>query len=153
MSTLEISKFYSLAASNLLTHIHVGIGLSTRYAHGNEVERIDGARQDLLSPMDALQLAVISMKEKETFIPHLHEEFNLEAQKRRTQETWVVIKGSVMASLYDLDARLLRTIDLLEGDALITVNGGHNYECLSKNSIIYEFKSGPYYPALDKRRF
>jgi hypothetical protein len=93
------------------------------------------------------------MKEKETFIPHVHEEYLLKQQLRNTQETWVVIKGKIEASLFDLDTTPITKVLLNEGDALITLKGGHNYKCLSPESLVYEFKSGPYNEVLDKRRF
>jgi hypothetical protein len=42
---------------------------------------------------------------------------------------------------------------LSQGDAVITLRGGHNYLSLEDGTIAYEVKSGPYNPITDKRRF
>jgi cupin fold WbuC family metalloprotein len=155
MERLFVYKHYSRLTAGVVTHIHVSsIPLtaedSANYLSTNE----DGPKRiDLMSPDSSLQLALINMKEKETFIPHVHEEYLLKQQLRNTQETWVVIKGKIEASLFDLDTTPITKVLLNEGDALITLKGGHNYKCLSPESLVYEFKSGPYNEVLDKRRF
>ena len=46
--------------------------------------------------------------------------------------------------LYDLDDNILATPILNEGDCSITFRGGHNYECMEDDTIVYEYKTGPY---------
>ena len=60
------------------------------------------------------------------------------------QESWVVIQGSVKVYFYDLDEQLLTTEILYRGDCSMTFEGGHNYEILEENTLVYEFKTGPY---------
>ncbi len=62
-----------------------------------------------------------------------------------TQEAWLVLKGSIKAKFYDIDHSLLSEIILKKGDCVILYNGGHDFKTLKKNTILYEFKNGPYY--------
>ena len=62
----------------------------------------------------------------------------------RAQEAWVVIKGRVKIYYYDLNDDLLTTREMIKGDCTITYLGGHNYEALEEDTIVYEFKTGPY---------
>ena len=45
---------------------------------------------------------------------------------------------------YDIDGTLLTTSDLLPGDASMTFQGGHNYLILEDDTVVYEYKTGPY---------
>ena len=45
---------------------------------------------------------------------------------------------------YDLNDDLLTTREMIKGDCTITYLGGHNYEALEEDTIVYEFKTGPY---------
>ena len=56
----------------------------------------------------------------------------------------MVIQGSVKVDYYDLDDSLLESVILNEGDCTITLRGGHNYTSLDENTLVYEFKTGPY---------
>ena len=86
-----------------------------------------------------------------TFRPHKHitKERTYEAQI--AQESWVVIKGSVKCIFYDIDDTIIATPILRAGDASFTLYGGHTYEILEEETIVYEYKTGPYEgQALDK---
>lgn len=86
--------------------------------------------------------------------PHLHVERIEEERRSVAQESWVVIRGLVKAYLYDVDESLLSEQILSQGDASISLRGGHTYEALESHTMVYEFKTGPYYgELLDKRRF
>ena len=56
----------------------------------------------------------------------------------------MVIKGSVKCFFYDLDDKLIQTEILNAGDCSITLSGGHNYEILEEETVVYEYKTGPY---------
>tara|TARA_R110000822_G_scaffold309251_2_gene438423 strand:+ start:24 stop:305 length:282 start_codon:yes stop_codon:yes gene_type:complete len=90
------------------------------------------------------------MKKGKTFKPHRH------IYKKRTrdiiaQESWIVVQGSVKCIFYDLDDTILVEPILYPGDASFTLEGGHNYEILEDDTLVYEYKTGPYEgQALDK---
>ena len=46
--------------------------------------------------------------------------------------------------MYDVDDILLDTTILNPGDVSMTFRGAHAYEMLQDNTIVYEYKTGPY---------
>lgn len=71
-----------------------------------------------------------------------------------TGETLIVMSGSLLAHIYDEEQQLLKSLSVLEGDALVLVAGGHGYEILEDNTHVIEVKNGPYLGAdLDRTRF
>ena len=60
--------------------------------------------------------------------------------------TGEVTGGTTMGAdlYYDLDRTMLCEKILQPGDCSITLHGGHNYLCLEDDTVIYEFKTGPY---------
>ena len=83
------------------------------------------------------------MKTGHTFAPHRHlwkegEDLCI------AQESWVVIKGSVKCIFYDLNNIILKEIILYPGDCSVTLSGGHTYLILEDDTLVYEYKTGPY---------
>ena len=101
-----------------------------------------GTRQDMCPPEQFLQMACFRLDNSKTFKPHKH--IPKEVEHNITQESWIVVRGSVRAILYDLDDTIVEEVDLMQGDCSITFRGGHNYLCLENNTLIYEAKTGPY---------
>lgn len=107
-------------------------------------------RKEVVSEDNFIQCAILNMEKGKTFKPHKH------IWKERTrniiaQESWVVIQGSVKCIFYDLDDTIIATPILYPGDASFTLQGGHTYQILEDNTLVYEYKTGPYEgQALDK---
>ena len=101
-------------------------------------------RQDLLDPNEFIQLASLELDQNQTFKPHKHKWKKTSFSKFIAQESWVVISGSVKVDYYDLDDSFITSLILNEGDCTITLDGGHNYTSLKQNTLVYEFKTGPY---------
>ena len=55
-----------------------------------------------------------------------------------------MITGKVRCILYDTDNTVIATPILEAGDASFTLYGGHTYEILEEDTIVYEYKTGPY---------
>ena len=55
-----------------------------------------------------------------------------------------VIGELVQDALYDIDDTIITKPILNEGDASFTLFGGHTYETLENDTIVYEYKTGPY---------
>jgi len=107
-------------------------------------------RTDICPPEQFLQLAALKMEKGKTFKPHKHI-YKDGVEKVIAQESWVVIHGSVKVILYDLDDQVIHTDVLETGDCSVTFHGGHNYEILEDDTLVYEYKTGPYMgQALDK---
>lgn len=100
-------------------------------------------RQDVIDESQFIQCCMLQMDIGKTFKPHKH------IWKERTrnviaQESWVIIRGSVEVILYDIDDIILEQVVLNEGDASFTLEGGHNYRILEQDTLVYEYKTGPY---------
>jgi cupin fold WbuC family metalloprotein len=98
-----------------------------------------------------LQLATLRMEKGKTFRPHQHIWKPAVRQSVIAQESWVVIQGSVEVSFYDTDGTLLEKHTIGVGDCSMTFEGGHTYLILEDDTVVYEYKTGPYQgQALDK---
>ena len=69
---------------------------------------------------------------------------DVDFKKYIAQESWVVVKGRVRCHFYDLDDSLIKEVDLEAGDCSITLAGGHTYTGLENDTLVREFKTGPY---------
>ena len=130
---------YSKIDNNILLHII--------YKIDKEMQpRIDLTEEDKF-----LQVSLMKFNNGKTFIPHKH--LNLDRNTSITHESWVIIKGKVKAILYDIDDTVIHEEILEAGDCSITFVGAHNYLFMEDDSLIYEFKNGPYMgPDLDRKR-
>ena len=98
-----------------------------------------------------LQLATLRMEKGKTFKPHQHIWKPSPTEKIIAQESWVVIKGSVECSFFDTDGTLLEKVVIRQGDCSMTFEGGHTYLILEDDTVVYEYKTGPYQgQAMDK---
>jgi hypothetical protein len=126
-----MEKIYSNIQPDKLLHIIV------------RKEDITPGRQDIVPEENFIQCSILNMDEGKTFKPHKH------IWKERTrnviaQESWIVIQGSVKCIFYDLDNTIIAEPILTPGDASFTLEGGHNYFILEDNTLVYEYKTGPY---------
>ena len=99
-------------------------------------------RTNISPDEEFLQLASIQMQKGQTFKAHKH--IIVEKTTNIAQESWLVIKGSVKCIFYDLDDSIIAEPVLLPGDCSMTFRGGHNYLILEDDTIVYEYKTGPY---------
>lgn len=108
-----------------------------------EADFKSGNRIDIAPRNEFLQCSALGLNEGRTFRPHKH--IHLEKTTNIAQECWVVMSGIVKVIWYDLDDKELTTRLLNEGDMAMTFRGGHNYLCLEDDTLVYEFKTGPYF--------
>lgn len=106
------------------------------------VNEINSERKDIAPENEFLQLAILKMNKGKTFQPHKHIEYKKETNI--AQESWFVYKGKVKCIFYDIDNTIIDEVILVEGGISMTFRGGHNYEILEKNTIVLEYKTGPY---------
>lgn len=104
----------------------------------------NSGRVNLISEENFLQCSFLSMKNGTTFKPHKHLCKERSFNEMIAQESWVVIKGKVKCIFYDLDDTILCEKIIYPGDASFTLYGGHNYEILEDDTLVYEYKTGPY---------
>ena len=89
-----------------------------------------------------LQLGIWKYKADKYLQKHVH--IRNERTITRTQEIVIVLKGIVVADLYDLDKNLLDTVNLYKNDVLISILGGHGFTILSDDTLALEVKNGPF---------
>ena len=126
-----MEKIYSKINPNKLLHIIV------------RKEDMKPGRIDIVPEEHFIQCSILNLEKNKTFKPHKH------IWKERTcnviaQESWVVIQGSVQCFLYDIDDTIIETPILYSGDASYTLEGAHNYLILEDDTLVYEYKTGPY---------
>ena len=110
---------------------------------------ITNNRINLTPSNQYMQAAAKKTKFGDYFKPHKHLPCNKEALI--TQESWVILNGSAVGTFYDLDDKVIKKVLLNDGDCVIIYNGGHSLKILEDDTILYEFKTGPYYgPDKDK---
>lgn len=114
------------------------------------VEEVNG-RTNISPDEEFLQLASMKMQKGQTFKAHKH--IIIEKVINMAQESWLVIKGSVKCILYDLDDTVIAETVLLPGDCSMTFRGGHNYLVLEDNTVVYEYKTGPYLGQEQDKKF
>ena len=113
-------------------------------------EDLTPGRREVVSEKHFIQCAILNMEQGKTFKPHRHI-WKERARNIIAQESWIVIQGSVKCIFFDLDDTIIATPILYPGDASFTLEGGHTYEILENNTLVYEYKTGPYEgQALDK---
>jgi len=138
---MSTHRIYSKKDKNKLLHI---------------VYRLDQnnpERENIVPAEEFLQLSYIKLKKNKTFEPHEHVYKSGEAEII-AQESWVVIRGKVKFIALDVGGEPLEEHILNPGDCSITLYGGHNYESLEDNTVVYEYKTGPYKgQKLDKKTY
>jgi hypothetical protein len=105
------------------------------------LSEVDG-RTNIAPEEEFLQVASIQLHRGQTFKAHKH--IFVEKKTTIAQESWLVIKGSVKCIFYDLDDTIIAEPILNPGDLSVTFRGGHNYYILEEETIVYEYKTGPY---------
>ena len=126
-----MEKIYSKIKPNKLLHLI------------NRVSEIQD-RTNVADDEQFLQLATLRMYKGQTFKPHKHIWKKFPVEQVIAQESWIVVKGRVRCIFYDLDDTVIATPIIGEGDCSMTFEGGHTYEILEEDTIVYEYKTGPY---------
>ncbi len=108
-------------------------------------------RTDLCADEEYLQVACIAANKGTTCRPHRH--ITLTRETDITQEVWIVVSGCARVTYYDLDGSVLRVQPLFAGSCSITFRGGHSYEILNDDTVIFEVKSGPYFGQVKDKVF
>jgi mannose-6-phosphate isomerase-like protein (cupin superfamily) len=69
-----------------------------------------------------------------------------------TSELLIVRSGRCTVDIYSDDRRLVASRDLLAGDAILSVGGGHGFR-MTEATVLLEVKQGPYGGLGEKERF
>lgn len=126
-----MEKIYSKVDPNKLLHIVV------------RKNDMNPGRVDIVPEDNFIQCSILNLEKDKTFKPHKH----IWKERNRNviaQESWIIIEGSVKCTFYDIDDTIISEPTLYQGDASFTLEGGHNYLILEDNTLVYEYKTGPY---------
>ena len=135
-----MKKIYSKIKPTLLLHMIV-----------RKKDIID--RTNVITGENNLQLATLNMEKGTTFKPHHHINKYLLFHNAYPQESWIIVQGSAKIIMYDIDNKIIGEEILYPGDASITLRGGHNYVALEEDTIVYEYKTGPYFGQKRDKKF
>ena len=127
-------KIYSKQHKNKLLHLVYRL---------DDILKQDTQRLDLIPETQFIQCSSLKMKKGTTFKAHQHI-WKSGSETVIAQESWNIVRGSVKCFFYDVNKELLETVDLFPGDVSFTLEGGHNYEILEDDTVVYEYKTGPY---------
>lgn len=126
-----MKKIYSKIKPDLLLHVI------------HRLEDFDG-RKEIIPANNFIQCSSLKMEYGKTFPPHKHIKKERFYKEQIAQESWIVVKGSVKCIFYDIDDTIIATPILNQGDASFTLYAGHTYEILKDDTVVYEYKTGPY---------
>ena len=124
-------EIYSKIKPDVLLHIVV------------KKEDMKPGRTNVVSEENFIQCALLNMYKGKTFKAHKHI-WKYRESDIIAQESWIVIEGKVKCTFYDLDDKIIDEPILEKGDASFTLQGGHTYTILENNTLVYEYKTGPY---------
>lgn len=96
------------------------------------------------------QLAYINRPEGHVIPAHIHKP--VPRNVKYTQETLIIKKGEVKINFYDEEKVYLESRIIKQGDVVLLVSGGHEFQMLADTEMI-EVKQGPYAGDEDKDCF
>ena len=126
-----MKKIYSKVDPEKLLHIIV------------RKQDLQPGRKDVVPENNFIQCAILNMEKNKTFRPHKHI-WKFRNREVIAQESWIVIQGKVKCHFYDLDDTIIAEPILEPGDASFTLEGAHTYTIMQHDTLVYEYKTGPY---------
>jgi len=104
------------------------------------------------SPDAKLQFSALRYKKGKVLQNHIHKYRPRTVE--RTQESWVVLKGSAKVFVSDENKKIIHEQIIKSGQFFISYRGGHGYEILEDETIVIENKLGNFVGvAEDKEKF
>lgn len=102
------------------------------------------------SDEDYQQVGIWGYDKGKKLAPHIH--LIVPREVLRTQEVVFVKEGRIRADIYTEKEEFLKSVELVRGDFIVLLNGGHGYEILEDNTRVLEVKNGPYVGANKDRK-
>lgn len=92
-------------------------------------------------PSWPIQVLLMKRKQGHVVTKHMHKKIRKISQQ--PQEALVVVRGQLQASIFDRKGKFISKKNITAGQCLLLADGGHEVK-ITKNALIYEFKTGPY---------
>ena len=70
--------------------------------------------------------------------------FSIITGKDLISKTFIFLDKLLEVSFFDIDGEFLEKHILNPGDSSFTLEGGHTYLILEDDTLVYEYKTGPY---------
>ena len=93
------------------------------------------------NPSWPIQLLLMKRRKGHVVPKHTHKK--IIKSTKQPQEAIVVIKGEIEASIFDRKGKFIAQKKVSSGQCLLIADGGHEIK-ITKNTLIYAFKDGPY---------
>lgn len=126
-----MEKIFSAVDPSMLLHVIVNTAA------------VSSDRVDLSPSEEFLQLSVVPLKAGRALKPHRALPRPLGGHAP-VQESWIVMRGAIDVSLFDVDGSPLATRSLTAGWLLVTFRGAHGFSTVDDDTTIIECKLGPY---------
>ena len=147
---LQMEFFYwSTKEPLLINHYGIPEPMSKRVEYPDillgiihKFDEIPKGRVDIAPDEQFIQVSSMRL-DKKAFRPHKHIWKDGE-ERVIPQESWVCMRGSVKVTMYDFDDTIIDESVINVGDISVTFEGGHTYDILEDDTIVYEYKTGPY---------
>ncbi len=91
-------------------------------------------------PKESIGLLTLKYPKGHKFRAHIHIPIKRTASK--VQECFIIRKGKVRIDVYGPDKKFVKKIILKQGEAYLSMRGGHSLQML-EDSEIWEVKNGP----------
>ncbi|MDP8230521.1 MAG: hypothetical protein P9L93_05405 [Candidatus Gorgyraea atricola] len=109
------------------------------------------AKTEFITPDTFKQQVGFVVYDKDNEIqPHIHRE--MPRSLKGTSEVLILKKGHVRVDFYSQKKQYTESRELMPGDVLILVSGGHGFH-FHEYSVFLEVKQGPYIGPQEKERF
>ena len=98
-----------------------------------------------------LQMGYMKYPRGHRITPHVHKP--APRGVTYTLEAIFVKSGRILVDLYTNEKKFIRTLELVQGDVILFVDGGHGFKFIEEGELI-EIKQGPYVSQeIDKEKF
>lgn len=98
----------------------------------------------------SLQVGLLGHRSGVVAQPHIHHP--MRRVIAHTMEVLHMRAGRMEVYVYDLQRHLVSTVDLVAGDTILLMAGGHGLK-VTEDALILEVKQGPYLGVDDKEKF
>lgn len=100
---------------------------------------------------DPIQVGLFNYDKKDHLKAHTHIIYDRSAN--RTCETMYVVRGAIRIKILDEKKKVIATRTLKTNDVYCSLWGGHLFDVLENNTMIFEAKNGPYYGVKKDKTF
>ena len=121
------------------SQVNKSVLLGSHFSEGD----FDLLRGDVSEEDARLQLSL--RKLPQGFAVSRHRHLQIERETLGTSEIWIVLRGSVRATVFDIDNSPVESFEVKSGELAIFHEGGHELECLEEDTLFVEVKNGPYF--------